>query len=375
MIIQFKNLGDRIKIMKNSKVSIIKKIRKISDVVVSEETALELINENYNLNSCYVLIQEIDSIFINKCLNKGVKKFVFTSIDIYNKSNLKTKVVALLFNKELSSEVDTQIFKFSEFIIFIDDKELDVKHKSIIELARNKDLPFFLLISQFNHEELEFVKNFNLKPIINTATELEMDKSEDWFLKLIDFKNKGLIPTIVKDRSDTILMQAFSNQESLKKTLNTNLGTFYSRSRNKIWVKGESSGNYQRIINIRFDCDFDSLVFTVEQEGSACHLNSYSCFNFEKFDSHALYSILSERISKKDKKSYSYRISQDEKKLMEKIYEESLEVINYTDENNLIWEISDLFYFLYVLMVKKGISLDSIFNELRRRNMLNVARQ
>jgi phosphoribosyl-ATP pyrophosphohydrolase/phosphoribosyl-AMP cyclohydrolase len=361
--------------MKNNKISIINKIRNITDIVVSKETALELINENFDLNSCYVLLHEIDNFFINKCLSKGVKKFVFPNIDIYNKSNLKTRAVALLFNEELSSEADTQIFKFSEFIISTNDKDLEMKQKTIIELVRNKELPIFLLISQFNYKELAFLKNFNLKPLINTTTELEMEKIEEWFLNLIDFKNKGLIPTIVKDKSDIILMQAFSNQESLKKTLDTNLGTFYSRSRNKIWIKGETSGNYQKIINIRFDCDFDSLVFTVEQEGSACHLNSYSCFNFEKFDSHNLYSIISKRISKKDEDSYSYRISVNEKKLMEKIHEESLEVINYTDEDNLIWEISDIFYFLHVLMVKKGISIDSIFNELRRRNMLNATKQ
>lgn len=188
------------------------------------------------------------------------------------------------------------------------------------------------------------------------------------FSSILNFKkNKGLIPTIVQDTRKQVLMLAFSDKESLVKSLRTGNCTYYSRSRKKLWTKGETSGNFQELIRVDYDCDRDSLLFTVRQNNTACHTGKYSCFGEKIFDIEELYQILRDRITNKKEGSYTFSISKTETKIMEKILEECSEVINYKDRENLVYEISDLLYFLLVLMAKKGIGPDEIIDELWRR--------
>ena len=190
----------------------------------------------------------------------------------------------------------------------------------------------------------------------------------DAFTKLLDFeKNNGLIPTIVQDNNKQVLMMAFSNKESLKATFKTNKANYYSRSRKRLWQKGETSKNTQEIIKIRYDCDKDTLLFTVKQKNISCHLGSYSCFGDKEFTLNQLYEVILDRIENPKADSYTSKILKDEKLIKEKIDEETKEVLNYTDKSNLIWEIADLSYFLFVLMAKKGITPKDIKNELWRR--------
>ena len=188
------------------------------------------------------------------------------------------------------------------------------------------------------------------------------------FAELIDFeKGGGLVPTVVRQKNGGVLMMAYSSRVSLISALNSGAGTYFSRSRNKLWVKGEESGNTQELLSVRYDCDRDTLLFTVNQKGGACHLGTYSCFGDKEFSLYDLYDTLKERIESGDKNSYTARITQKECMIMEKIAEESGEVINYTDRRNLVWEIADLAYFLLVLMAKKNIEPDEIVKELRGR--------
>ncbi|NVM37859.1 MAG: bifunctional phosphoribosyl-AMP cyclohydrolase/phosphoribosyl-ATP diphosphatase HisIE [Candidatus Lokiarchaeota archaeon] len=193
---------------------------------------------------------------------------------------------------------------------------------------------------------------------------------DDSLLNILDFdKGHGLIPTIVQDQDNTVLMLAYSSKESLKQTINTRKATYFSRSRNKLWIKGEESGNSQEVKKILFDCDKDALMFKVEQTGYACHTGTYSCFADKEFSLSVLYDIINNRIENSTvSDSYTKRLAEDNKLLLSKIKEESLEVINFTDRNNLIWEIADLAYFILVLMASKKINLLEIVNELRRRN-------
>ena len=186
----------------------------------------------------------------------------------------------------------------------------------------------------------------------------------------LDFKKQGgLIPTIVKDEQGNVLMLAYSNKESLKKTLETRNCWYFSRKRKKLWLKGETSGSIQELIDIKTDCDKDSLLFIVKQRGDACHLKNYSCFKEEKkFDLEWLYKIIYDRIKSKDKKSYSYQLSVDNLLLFKKIIEESRELINAKTKKELIWESADLIYFTLVLLVKNNISLQEIYKENQRRN-------
>ncbi len=191
---------------------------------------------------------------------------------------------------------------------------------------------------------------------------------EDAFLSLLDFgKGQGLIPTIVQEENGQVLMLAYSSKESLKKAFSSGKATYFSRSRNIIWTKGETSGNFQELLKVRYDCDRDTLLFTVRQKGSCCHMGSYSCFGEKQFSLSLLYQVIADRVNNPREGSYTSKISLKERWIKEKIKEESGEVLDYRDRENLVWEIADLSYFLLVLMAKKGITPDEIRNELARR--------
>ncbi|HLG23791.1 MAG TPA: bifunctional phosphoribosyl-AMP cyclohydrolase/phosphoribosyl-ATP diphosphatase HisIE [Candidatus Nanoarchaeia archaeon] len=188
------------------------------------------------------------------------------------------------------------------------------------------------------------------------------------FVSLLDFeKGSGLIPTIAKDENGQVLMLGFSNKESLLKTFEKGNASYYSRSRKKLWTKGETSGNYQEILKARYDCDRDSLLFTVRQKNFACHEGKYSCFGEKEFSFEELYETIESRIKNPRPDSYTSRIAASESKIKQKIKEECTEVLEYRDKENLVWEISDLFYFVFVLMAKKGVDVKDIENELWRR--------
>ena len=182
-------------------------------------------------------------------------------------------------------------------------------------------------------------------------------------------KMNGLIPTIVKDKQGNILMLAYSSKESLKMAIEQKQGIYFSRSRNKLWIKGETSGNTQEILEIKTDCDRDSLLFIVGQKGNACHLNRYSCFEEEKkFNLEALYKKIKERINSRDEKSYTFKLVKEPELLKRKLIEEAAEVITAKNKDELVWECADLLYFLLVIMAKEGISIEDIEKENLRRD-------
>ncbi len=192
----------------------------------------------------------------------------------------------------------------------------------------------------------------------------------DAFISLLDFsKNNGLVPTIVQDNRGQVLMMAFSSRESLIKTFESGRANYYSRSRKKLWQKGETSGNFQELVKARFDCDRDTLLFTVAQNGNACHIGDYSCFGEREFRFSDLYGVILERVQNPADGSYTSKLACDEQLLKSKINEEALEVAYYKNKENLILEIADLAYFVMVLMAKNKVTIGDVKNELwgRRR--------
>ena len=200
----------------------------------------------------------------------------------------------------------------------------------------------------------------------------------------LKFDEKGLIPAIVTD-ADTgrVLTLAYMNEESLKISMEKKLTCFFSRSRNELWLKGETSGNYQHIVSITADCDRDALTVAVRPEGPACHLGTESCFNekvFENADEQVfsyeyLYDLIKGR--KTDKKEGSYTTYLFEKgldKILKKVGEECTEVIiagKAQDKAETVYEIADLAYHVMVLMIEAGISLEDIKNELASRHVID----
>lgn len=187
----------------------------------------------------------------------------------------------------------------------------------------------------------------------------------------VKFDSKNLIPTIVQDQRGQNLMMAYSSPESLKIALESGKGVYFSRSRNEIWQKGLTSGNSQKLISCRVDCDRDCLLFTVEQENAACHRNSYSCFgqatSNRNFSVSHLFELLEQRKKEMPEGSYSATLFKERRKLLKKLMEEAYEVASFNSRDNLRWEIADLLYFASVLAVDEGLSWEEIEAELGGR--------
>lgn len=200
----------------------------------------------------------------------------------------------------------------------------------------------------------------------------------------IKFDENGLIPAIVVDAvSKKVLTLAYMSKESLKITMEKELTCFWSRSRNELWLKGETSGNYQHVVSITADCDKDALVVVVEKDGPACHKNTDSCFtntvylsdNRQEFSYEALLELIKGRKTEKKEGSYTtYLFEKGRDKILKKVGEESTEVIiagKANDKKETIYEIADLAYHVMVLMIDMGISLEDIFYELKSRHVID----
>ena len=203
-------------------------------------------------------------------------------------------------------------------------------------------------------------------------------------IETLKFDEKGLIPAIVVDaKSGKVLTLAYMNRESLKISMEEGKTCFWSRSRQELWRKGETSGNYQHIVKITADCDRDALTVLVEKDGPACHTGADSCFNEEIYHSDTLNEfsldglmklIEGRKIEKKEGSYTTYLFEKGIDKILKKVGEESTEVIiagKADDKAETIYEISDLVYHVMVLMVEMGISLDDIKSELASRHVID----
>lgn len=202
-------------------------------------------------------------------------------------------------------------------------------------------------------------------------------------IQKLKFDEKGLIPAIVVDAStNQVLTLAYMNEESLRISIEKKLTCFWSRSRQELWLKGETSGNYQHIVSITADCDYDALVVKVTKEGPACHLGEESCFHNPvlgeenaPFRLESLYDLLMDRKATLPEGSYTtYLFQKGLDKILKKVGEESTEVIiagKAEDKAETIYEIADLTYHVLVLMAQMGISVEEVKAELASRHVID----
>lgn len=199
----------------------------------------------------------------------------------------------------------------------------------------------------------------------------------------LKFDEKGLIPAVViDDETGKLLTLAYMNRESLNISLEKGLTCFWSRSRQELWLKGETSGNYQHIASVTADCDGDALEVRVRKDGPACHTGTESCFynpifgeKSEKFQLEGLYQLLQSRKKELPEGSYTtYLFQKGLDKILKKVGEESTEVIiagKAQDKAETVYEIADLAYHVLVLMVELGISVEDIRSELAGRHIID----
>ncbi len=200
----------------------------------------------------------------------------------------------------------------------------------------------------------------------------------------LKFDEKGLIPAIVVDAiTKDVLTLAYMNKESLEITLAERKTCFFSRSRQTLWRKGETSGNYQHVVSVTADCDKDALIVKVEKEGPACHTGADSCFfnplyideERKEFSLRGLYDLLVQRKEERPQGSYTtYLFDKGMDKILKKVGEECTEVIiggKGEDKKETVYEIADLTYHLMVLMVQMGITVDEVQAELASRHIID----
>lgn len=208
------------------------------------------------------------------------------------------------------------------------------------------------------------------------------------FLNDLKFDEKGLIPAVAQDAvSGEVLMLAYMNEESIKKTIETGHATYFSRSRNELWEKGATSGNYQDVVDMYVDCDCDAIVVKVRQTGSACHTGNRSCFFRKVVDGklieiptglaarpgilYDVYNVIVDRVKNPKEGSYTnYLFEKGLDKMLKKVGEESAEVIIASKNRvkaEVQYETADLLYHLSVVLVEEGLTWDDIFVELQDR--------
>ena len=203
-------------------------------------------------------------------------------------------------------------------------------------------------------------------------------------IEKLKFDENGLIPAVVVDAfSKKVLTVAYMNKESLKISMEKGLTCFYSRSRKELWLKGETSGNYQHVVSISADCDYDALTVVVEKDGPACHTGTDSCFTNEVYQSEdrhefsveGLYDLLVGRKATMPEGSYTtYLFQKGIDKILKKVGEECTEVIiagKADDKKETVYEIADLAYHIMVLMVEMGISVEDVQRELASRHVID----
>ena len=304
-------------------------------------------------------------------LSKLPKDKVLVAID-----SKKGKVTTEGWTKEVNETPEDYIKRFDDlctgYLYTIVDKEGMMQGTDIEAIKKIRSLTKKTLIAAGGISTIDEIVTLNK---MNVSTQLGMCiytgvvKLEEAYIAVMDFeKQNGLIPTIVQDiDTKQVLMLAYSNKDSLKKSLSEGLATYYSRSRQELWTKGLTSGNTQELISAKFDCDQDALLFKVRQKGSACHTGRYSCFEDREFCINELYNLLLDRKEKLPENSYTTKLFKNEFYLKRKVMEEAFESVNFEQGDGLEWEASDLAYHMLTFMALHNVTPQDIISNLASR--------
>ncbi len=243
-----------------------------------------------------------------------------------------------------------------------------VRIKQILE---NSSLPVTIAGGITTTDDICWLQRLGANAQIGMAIYTGKIALNDAFIDCVDFAKSPLIPTIVQDvNSKDILMLAYSNKTSLTAALTEKKGIYWSRSRNQLWRKGDTSGHVQQLINVDMDCDADTLIFQVKQTGKACHLQRWSCFPSQTntFNLNYLDEVFQQRLDNPQPNSYTNQLSESREFQAEKLREETEELIETDNFYDARWEAADLLFFTLIAAKSRGVSINDIVNELRSRH-------
>lgn len=241
----------------------------------------------------------------------------------------------------------------------------------IEKLLQASPVPLTIAGGVTTYDDVAFLHQRGAKAQIGMAIYTGKMKLPEAVLACLDFSKVGLIPTVVQDiESQQVLMLAYSSEASLRAALEERRGIYFSRSRQKLWRKGETSGHIQTLVRIDWDCDGDTLLFKVKQRGPACHFQRFSCFsrNTPSFNLDSLDRVLADRHLRLPEKSYTTKLFKSQSLQSEKLREETEELIEAQTLDDVRWEAADLLFFTLVHARAKGVGLDQIISELRSRH-------
>ncbi|MBS3818348.1 bifunctional phosphoribosyl-AMP cyclohydrolase/phosphoribosyl-ATP diphosphatase HisIE [bacterium] len=304
--------------------------------------------------------------FLNELASAVGKERVIIALDTF-----QGKIVTQGWQHQTEWDGEAVVEEFqpyaSEILFTCVEKEGMMKgpdFRAVQNIQERTSLPLTVAGGISSLREIETLSRFG----VNVQFGMALYKGEitlpQAFAASLDWK-KGLIPTVTQDTFGQVLMLAYSSRKSLMKTFETGKAWYYSRSREKLWMKGETSGNIQRFQQIRADCDLDTLLLTVYQKGKACHTGRYSCFGNKRFSLGELYQVVKDRLDHPSPDSYTSQLTPQMMK--EKIEEEAAELKEAQEKEDVIWETADLIYFTLVWMSANHVSLQEVEQELRRR--------
>ncbi|WP_018625527.1 phosphoribosyl-AMP cyclohydrolase [Kangiella aquimarina] len=277
-------------------------------------------------------------------------------------------------DNKVAAMIDELQSNCSEFLYTQVEKEgmmQGIDRERIKQVVEQSKIPVTVAGGITDLDDIQFINKLGANSQLGMSIYTGKLKLDEAVMACLDFDKAPLIPTIVQDiETDKILMLAYSNKQSLQAAMSKRKGIYYSRSRNELWEKGLTSGNQQQLINIDYDCDGDTLIFKVQQQGNACHFDRYSCFAGQSadFDLATLDRVFEQRMQSQELTSFSQKLLASDDLQQEKLREECEELIEANEQDEVRWEAADLIFFALARAKSKGVAASDIINELGARN-------
>lgn len=376
MIISTINLknGDLVRIDSNNSETIqntnisefVRYLRLFGEIFVKTDNSPkseEVLKQICKLSVCNVLINSNPTLEeAKKIISYGAQKIVLKAGSQENILSLLPKNRAAVY---IETDIEANLKRYNNYTNLFFVKFANKANISLEEI-RTYTAKNIAIESKFDIPDISRFEKENISVIIDCEYYENKEKMTEAFCQCLDFEKRyGYLPTIVQDyETKQVLMLAYSNLDSLKQALNTQKGTYFSRSRKKIWIKGETSGNIQGLVKARYNCDKDAILFFVRQTGNACRHGKYSCFSEKDIEINSLYNDILNKKRLLPDKALTTKLFEDEYVLKKKLMEKAFDLINYEKNSSLETEAAQLTYLLLTFMAAHNITPKDVLNKL-----------